>query len=82
MFVVVMGILYALSLLVARWEAVPTLPPHPRAAAVAMGVVLAFVPAFLVMELGLNVWLAVLGAAAYAVAVTVLRRSGAIEARR
>lgn len=76
MFVVVMGVLYALSLLVVRWEAIPRLPVGPRPAAVAAGVVLAFVPAFLVMELGLNVWLAVGGALAYAVGVSVLRRTG------
>lgn len=86
MFVVVMGLLYALSLVVARWESIPTLPSTPRTAAVAVGVVLAFIPAFLVMELGLDVWLALTGAAAYAVAVCVLRRTGrnraATEPRR
>ena len=76
MFFVVMGLLYALSLVVARWEAIPSLPPAPRTRAVALGVLLAFVPAFLVMELGLDVRLALLGAAAYAVAVLVLRRTG------
>ena len=76
MFLVVMGILYALSLVVARWEAIPPLPRGAHAVAVAIGVVLAFVPAFLVMELGLDAWLAIGGAVAYAVAVTVLRRTG------
>lgn len=76
MFFVVMGLLYALSLVVARWEAVPPLPRHPQPVLVALGVVLAFVPAFLVMELGLDVLLAVSGAAAYAVAVLLLRRTG------
>ncbi len=76
MFFVVMGLLYALSLVVARWEAIPSLPPAPRTRAVALGVLLAFFPAFLVMELGLDVRLALLGAAAYAVAVLVLRRTG------
>ncbi|SIT74888.1 acyltransferase [Microbacterium sp. RU33B] len=76
MFLVVMGLLYALSLVVARWEAMPSLPPAPRTGAVALGVLLAFVPAFLVMELGLDVRLALLGAAAYAVAVLALRRTG------
>ena len=75
-FLVVMALLYALSLVVARWEAIPPLPRGPRPLAVAIGVVLAFVPAFLVMELGLDVRLAIGGALAYAVAVTVLRRTG------
>ena len=76
MFLVVMGILYALSLVVGRWEAIPPLPADPRPASVGLGVALAFVPAFLVMEFGLDVRLAVGGALAYAVAVTVLRRTG------
>ncbi len=76
MFVVVMGVLYALSLVVARWEAIPALPPRPRPTVVAIGVLLAFAPAFLVMELGLDVRLAVGGALAYALAVYALRRTG------
>ncbi|MCW3494551.1 acyltransferase family protein [Microbacterium sp. SSM24] len=81
MFIVVMGLLYALSLVVGRWEAIPPLPDGPGPIAVGVGVVLAFVPAFLVMELGLDVVLAVVGAVAYAVAVTVLRRTGRREPR-
>lgn len=82
MFLVVMGLLYALSLLVGRWEAVGSLPEGPRPSAVALGVLLAFVPAFLVMELGLDAWLAIGGAVSYAFAVAVLRRSGTTPAPR
>ncbi|KRB37809.1 acyltransferase family protein [Microbacterium sp. Root180] len=76
MFLVVMGLLFALSLVVGRWEAIPPLPEGPRPLAVGVGVVLAFIPAFCVMELGLDAALAIGGAAAYAISVALLRRTG------
>ncbi|MDQ1131076.1 acyltransferase [Microbacterium sp. SORGH_AS_0888] len=79
--VAVLALLYALSLLVARWEAVGDLAPAPRAAIVAVGFALAFLPAFAVMRLGLSLPLAVGGAIALALAVWLLRRGGA-PARR
>lgn len=74
MLVVVVVILYALSLLIARWEAVGDLPPAPSVVIVAAGFVLAFVPPFAVMQWGLSLWIAVGGAICLGVAVPLLRR--------
>lgn len=74
MLVVVLAILYALSLLIARWEAVGDLPPAPAAAVVAIGFVLAFAPPFAVMQWGLSLWLAVGGALCLGISVPLLRR--------
>lgn len=73
-FVVVLGILYALSLLIARWEAVGALGGTPAASVVVIGFVLAFAPPFAVMEWGLDLRLAVGGAVCLALAVALLRR--------
>jgi fucose 4-O-acetylase-like acetyltransferase len=73
-FVVVLGILYALSLLIARWEAVGALGGTPAASVVVIGFVLAFAPPFAVMEWGLDLGLAAGGAVCLAVAVVLLRR--------
>lgn len=74
MLVVVVVVLYALSLLIARWEALGDLLPAPAAVVVAIGFVLAFVPPFAVMQWGLSLWLAVGGAICLGVAVLLLRR--------
>lgn len=75
--VVVLGVLFALSLLVARWEAVGKLPGPAVPIVVAVGFVLAYVPAFAVMQFGLGLWLAVAGALSLSLAVWLLRRGGA-----
>ncbi|MGV9194582.1 acyltransferase family protein [Microbacterium sp. MC2] len=74
MFVAVLAAVLALSLAIARWEALGRLSPTPSAGWVAVGWVCAFVPPFAVMEWFLDVWLAVGGAVLLAVAVWALRR--------
>lgn len=71
---VVLVVLYGLSLVIARWEAVGDLPPTPPTVIVAIGFVLAFAPPFAVMQWGLGVWLAIGGAVALGIAVPLLRR--------
>src|SRR5690606_17616796 len=72
MFVAVLAAVLALSLAIARWEALGRLSPTPSAGWVAVGWVCAFVPPFAVMEWFLDVWLAVGGAVLLAVAVWAL----------
>lgn len=81
MFVAVLGAVLALSLAIARWEALGKLGPTPAAGWVAVGWVCAFLPPFAVMEWFLDVWLAVGGAVLLAVAVWVLRRGRPARAR-
>jgi len=77
MFVAAMAAVLALSLLVARWEALGELGPTPRPAWVAIGWLCAFVPPFAVMEWFLDMWLAVGGAVLLTAAVWLLRRGRA-----
>jgi fucose 4-O-acetylase-like acetyltransferase len=74
MFVAVLGVLLALSLGIARWEALGALGETPRASVVALAWVCAFLPPFAVMEWFLDLPIAVAGAALLAVAVVLLRR--------
>ncbi len=73
-FVVVLAAVLALSLLVARWEALGDLRATPGAVLVAIGWLCAFVPPFAVMQWFLDVQLAVGGAILLAAAVLLLRR--------
>jgi len=73
-YVLVLGALFALSLLVARWEQPRELGPTPPAWVVAVAAVLTFVPAFLVIEFFLDLWLATLGAAFLSLAILLLGR--------
>lgn len=74
LFVVVLGVLLALSLAIARWEALGVLGPTPARAVVAVAWVCAFVPPFAVMEWFLDLPIAVGGAGLLAAAVFLLRR--------
>lgn len=74
LFVLVLGVLLALSLAIARWEALGTLGPTPPRLVVAVAWVCAFVPPFAVMEWFLDLPIAVGGAVLLAVAVFLLRR--------
>jgi len=73
MFVVVLGAVLALSLLLARWEALGVLGPSPAPAVVALAWLCALVPPFAVMQLFLDLWLAVGGTVLLTVAVVLLR---------
>ncbi len=81
MFIAVLAAVLALSLAIARWEALGTLGSVPAVGWVAVGWVCAFVPPFAVMEWFLDVWLAVGGAVLLAVAVWALRRGKPARAR-
>ncbi|WP_395639336.1 acyltransferase [Pseudolysinimonas sp.] len=73
-YVLVLGLLFALSFLVARWEQPRELGPTPPNEVVALAAVLTFVPPFLVIEYFLDLWLAIAGAAAFGVAILLLGR--------
>ena len=78
MFVVVLAVVLALSLLIVRWEALGELGPTPSATAVAVGWLCAVAPPFAVMQWFLDVQLAVGGAVLLTIAVILLRgRRGA-----
>ncbi|WP_454130555.1 acyltransferase family protein [Microbacterium aurum] len=73
MFVVVLGVVFALSLFLVRFEKLGTLGSAPTAVVVGIAWVCAFVPPFAVMEWFLGLWIAVGGAVLLAVAVALLR---------
>jgi fucose 4-O-acetylase-like acetyltransferase len=71
-FVVVLAVLYALSLFLARFEAIGTLGPTPPVFVVGLAWLCAFIPPFAVMEWDMNVWFAVGGAVLLAASVGLL----------
>jgi hypothetical protein len=71
-FVVVMGLVLALSLVVGRIEEPWDARPVPPTAVVVIGAVLAFIPPFLVMEFFLNLQIAIAGSILLAIAVVLL----------
>jgi peptidoglycan/LPS O-acetylase OafA/YrhL len=73
-YLLVLGILFALSLLVGRWEQPRELGPTPPNLIVAAAAVLTFVPTFLVIEYYLDLWLAIAGAVCLSVAILLLGR--------
>jgi hypothetical protein len=76
LFVVTLIALYGLSFLVGRWEAPREVGPTPRTAVIAVATVLAFVPPFLVMELFMDLPIAVIGSALLTASVLLLGRWG------
>lgn len=74
MFIAVLGVLLALSLLIARWEALGTLSATPPRGVVAVAWLCAFLPPFAVMQWFLDLPIAVVGALLLTVAVVLLRR--------
>ena len=66
--------LFALSFLVARYEAPREVGPTPPVGIVALGAVLTFVPAFAVLQWFLDFPLAVLGAVSFSIAILLLGR--------
>lgn len=73
-YLVVLGLLFALSLLVGRFEAPREVGPTPPTGIVALAAVLTFVPTFLEIVLFLSLPLAVLGALCFGAAVLLLGR--------
>jgi fucose 4-O-acetylase-like acetyltransferase len=73
-YVLVLGILFALSFLVGRWEQPREVGPTPPVGVVAIAAVLTFVPPFLVIEYFLNLWLAIAGAVSFSVAILLFGR--------
>ncbi len=73
-YVIVLGLLFALSFVVGRWEAPREVGPTPPVGVVALSAVLTFLPTFLEIELFLSLPLAVLGAVFFGTAVLMLGR--------
>jgi peptidoglycan/LPS O-acetylase OafA/YrhL len=76
-FVVVLALVFAVSFLVARWEAPRMIGATPAPAVVAAATVLAFIPPFAVMEWYMDLPIAILGSVLLAIAVLVLGRGRA-----
>jgi peptidoglycan/LPS O-acetylase OafA/YrhL len=73
-YLLVLGILFALSLVVGRFEQPREIGPTPPVGVVVVATILTFVPPFLVIEYFLDLWLAVAGAACFSVAILLLGR--------
>jgi hypothetical protein len=73
-FVVVLGLVFALSFLVARWEAPRMIGATPAPSVVAVATVLAFLPPFAVMEWFMDLPIAFVGSILLAVAILLLGR--------
>jgi fucose 4-O-acetylase-like acetyltransferase len=73
-YLIVLGLLFALSFLVGRFEAPREVGPTPPAGIVALCAVLTFLPTFLEIELFLSLPLAVFGAVCFGIAVLLLGR--------
>ncbi len=73
-YLLVLGALFALSFLVGRWEQPREVGPTPPTWVVVVAAVLTFVPPFLVIEYFLDLWLAIVGAASFGIAILLLGR--------
>lgn len=73
-YLLVLGLLFALSFLVGRWEQPRELGPTPPTAVVAVAAALTFIPPFLVIEFSLDLWLAALGVLSFGAAILLLGR--------
>ena len=79
---IVIGLLFALSLLVGRWEHPREIGPTPPAWAVVVAAVLTIVPGVLIIQFFLDLGLAILGAVFYGVAILIAGRWPSASARR
>ena len=79
--VLVLALLFALSLLVGRWESPREVGPTPPGWVVALAAVLTVVPPALIIEYFLDLRLAILGAVCFGVAILVLGRWPSVRAR-
>lgn len=73
-YVLVIGLLFAISLVVGRWEQPRELGPTPPTWVVAAAAALTFLPPFLVIEYFLDLWLAMLGSVCFGAAILLLGR--------
>lgn len=73
-YLIVLGALFALSLLVGRWEAPREVGPTPPGFVVGVAAALTITPTFLVIEYFLDLWLAILGAVFLGAAILLLGR--------
>jgi hypothetical protein len=73
-YLLVLALLFALSLVVGRWEAPREVGPTPPAGVVALSVVLTVAVPFLMIPLGLDFAFAVAGAITFGVAILILGR--------
>jgi peptidoglycan/LPS O-acetylase OafA/YrhL len=76
LFVVTLVALYGLSFLVGRWEAPREVGPTPPTPVIAVATVLAFVPPFLVLELFMDLPIAVVGSVLLSISILLLGRWG------
>jgi hypothetical protein len=73
-YLIVLAALFGLSFLVGRWEQPREAGRTPPGFVVGVAAALTFIPPFAVIEWFLDLWLAVLGAASFAVAILLLGR--------
>ena len=73
-YLVVLGLLFALSLLVARWERPREMAAPPPGWVVAIAAVLTIVPPTLIIQYFLDLKLAIVSAVCFGIAILVLRR--------
>lgn len=73
-FLLVLAVLFAFSLVVGRWEQPIEAGPTPPIWVVVIAATLTFVPPFLVIEYYLDLWLAIAGSVAFGVAILLLGR--------
>ena len=73
-FLVVLGVVYGLSFLVGRWETPREVGSTPPAWVVALAVICAFVPSFLVLQFFMDLTLAAIGTALLSAAILLLGR--------
>lgn len=81
-FVLGLGALFALSLLVGRWEAPREVGETPPVQMVALAAILTIAPPFLIIEYQLGLVLAIVGAVSIGVAILILGRWGVRLAER
>jgi hypothetical protein len=82
LYVLVLGGLFALSLLVGRWERPRELGATPPAPFVALAALLTIAVPVLLIPLGLDLALAVAGAVTFGIAILILGRGGVLLGRR
>ncbi len=75
-YLIVLGAVFLLSFLVARWEAPREITPTPPAPVVAVAAILSFIPSFLVMEFFMDFTIALVGSVLLSVSVLMLGRWG------
>ena len=73
-YLLVLGVLFALSLVVGRYEQPIEAGSTPPIAIVALAAALTFIAPFLVIEYFLDLWLAILGAVTFSLAILLLGR--------